>query len=82
MEESLISVNSNSEKERFNFKSLMLSDESGFLEKDYKVIRLILRTQANQPLEVIVSDDYPSYINKHFIGKYVLYIYNICIKYI
>lgn len=36
-----ISVNSNSEKERFNFKSLMLSDESGFLEKDYKVIRLI-----------------------------------------
>lgn len=82
MEESLISVNSNSEKERFNFKSLMLSDGSGFLEKDYKVIRLILRTQANQPLELIVSDDYPSYINKHFIGKYVLYIYNIYIKYI
>ena len=56
-------------KERFNFKSLMLSDGSGFLEKDYKVIRLILRTQANQPLELIVSDDYPSYVNKHFIGK-------------
>lgn len=73
LEESLISVNSNSEKERFNFKSLMLSDVSGFLEKDYKVIRLILKTQTNQPLELIVLDDYPSYINKHFIGKKYIY---------
>lgn len=74
LEESLISVNSNSEKERFNFKSLMLSDESGFLEKDYKVIRLILKTQTNQPLELIVSDDYPSYINTSLENMYYIYI--------
>ena len=53
----------------------MLSDGSGFLEKDYKVIRLILKTQTNQPLELMVLDDYPSYTNKHFIGKYILSLY-------